>query len=425
MPNIKVEVGQVHPLTAGEILSSDSIDYMMGGKLITKNGRIDKHLFEGGYCRATGGQTHLARPPLILWDDEDSISSPSDYEQWRKTFESWEAAMKAERERDQFLFYYYNRDHLGNIREVVDDNGNVVQVNNYYPFGSPYCDTSASKAPELQPYKYNGKELDLMHGLNTYNYGARQYNPVVPIWDRVDPLCEKYYNTSPYVYCGNNPVNAVDPDGMKIIPILYYNNIQSPKSYFHSPKAFYDAMCTFTKTTFGKQVLSDFTPRGSYIFGVKGNGRYANFDLRIQEVFLSNQQERAALFFNQYNHSWINAQTSFNVDSDGAPYFNIIIDISSSPEELLETITHEFTVHLTRYSEILDTYLKNNDYKEAQRAWKKISEDEEHHDLNNKHANKQFQSTKNYYITRDELIKMNPLLKGQFYKMQKEYEQNY
>lgn len=216
MPNIKVEVGQVHPLTAGEILCSDSIDYMMGGKLITKNGRIDKYLFEGGYCRATGGQTHLARPPLILWDDEDSISSPSDYEQWRKTFESWEAAMKAERERDQFLFYYYNRDHLGNIREVVDDNGNVVQVNNYYPFGSPYCDTSASKAPELQPYKYNGKELDLMHGLNTYNYGARQYNPVVPIWDRVDPLCEKYYNTSPYVYCGNNPVNAVDFDGKDV-----------------------------------------------------------------------------------------------------------------------------------------------------------------------------------------------------------------
>ena len=216
MPNIKVEVGQVHPLTAGEILSSDSIDYMMGGKLITKNGRIDKYLFEGGYCQAIGGQTHLAHPSLILWDDEDSNPSPSDYEQWRKTFESWEAAMKAERERDQFLFYYYNRDHLGNIREVVDDNGNVVQVNNYYPFGSPYCDTSASKAPELQPYKYNGKELDLMHGLNTYDYDARQYNPVVPIWDRVDPLCEKYYNTSPYAYCHDNPVNAVDPDGREL-----------------------------------------------------------------------------------------------------------------------------------------------------------------------------------------------------------------
>ena len=29
----------------------------------------------------------------------------------------------------------------------------------------------------------------------------------------VDPLCEKYYWISPYAYCLNNPVNAIDPDG--------------------------------------------------------------------------------------------------------------------------------------------------------------------------------------------------------------------
>lgn len=36
----------------------------------------------------------------------------------------------------------------------------------------------------------NGKELDLMHGLNTYDYGARQYDPILAKWDRVDPLAE-------------------------------------------------------------------------------------------------------------------------------------------------------------------------------------------------------------------------------------------
>lgn len=30
----------------------------------------------------------------------------------------------------------------------------------------------------------------------------------------MDPLAEKYYSTSPYAYCGNNPVNRIDPDGM-------------------------------------------------------------------------------------------------------------------------------------------------------------------------------------------------------------------
>ena len=69
----------------------------------------------------------------------------------------------------------------------------------------------------VQPYKFGGKELETMHGLNTYDYGARQYNPVTARWDRVDPLCEKYYSISPYAYCGGNPMNFIDPDGRKIV----------------------------------------------------------------------------------------------------------------------------------------------------------------------------------------------------------------
>ena len=59
-----------------------------------------------------------------------------------------------------------------------------------------------------------------MHGLNTYDYGARQYNPVTARWDRMDPLCEKYYSTSPYAYCLNNPVRLVDPNG-EDVTIIY------------------------------------------------------------------------------------------------------------------------------------------------------------------------------------------------------------
>ena len=80
---------------------------------------------------------------------------------------------------------------------------------------------SCSSEREKNRPKVNGKELDKMHGLNTYDYGARQYNPVTARWDRVDPLCEKYYGVSPYAYCGNNPMNAFDPDGRKV---RYINN---------------------------------------------------------------------------------------------------------------------------------------------------------------------------------------------------------
>ena len=62
-----------------------------------------------------------------------------------------------------FSPYYYNKDHLGNIREVVNMDGTVQQVTNYYPFGLPYSDGTSTNTA-MQPLKYNGKELDITHG---------------------------------------------------------------------------------------------------------------------------------------------------------------------------------------------------------------------------------------------------------------------
>ena len=63
-----------------------------------------------------------------------------------------------------------------------------------------------------QPYKYIGKELDRTHGLNWYDHGARHYDPITGRWNTMDKMCEKYYGISPYASCGDDPVNAVDPD---------------------------------------------------------------------------------------------------------------------------------------------------------------------------------------------------------------------
>ena len=61
--------------------------------------------------------------------------------------------------------------------------------------------------------KYNGKEFDRTHGLDWYDYCARQYDPASGRFTSMDPLCEKYYNISPYSYCAGNPIRYVDPDG--------------------------------------------------------------------------------------------------------------------------------------------------------------------------------------------------------------------
>ena len=118
-------------------------------------------------------------------------------------------------ENDLPIFHYYTQDHLGNNRIVTNEDGTVEQIVHYYPFGGTFNDAGVNAS--LQQYKYNGKDLDRVAGLNTYGYGARQYFSALPVWDRVDPECEKYYNISPYAYCANNPIILKDYKGEKII----------------------------------------------------------------------------------------------------------------------------------------------------------------------------------------------------------------
>ncbi|MBQ0063418.1 MAG: hypothetical protein KBS94_05270, partial [Prevotella sp.] len=66
-------------------------------------------------------------------------------------------------------FHYYIKDHLGSIRVVCDRNGNAEQVNHYYPYGGLIGDLSTDDNKQKYRYKYNGKEFDRMHGLDTYD----------------------------------------------------------------------------------------------------------------------------------------------------------------------------------------------------------------------------------------------------------------
>jgi len=119
-----------------------------------------------------------------------------------------------------WAFNYYRKDHLGNIREVwraayvrgVATNiaANTDQRTQYYPSGLPWAE---GQNPSDQQRKFNGKEFDEMSGYDTYDYGARGYYPALGCFQSVDPMCEKYYNISPYAYCLNNPVRYNDPDG--------------------------------------------------------------------------------------------------------------------------------------------------------------------------------------------------------------------
>ena len=105
-------------------------------------------------------------------------------------------------------FHFYLKDHQGNIRVVADKDGNVEETNDYYPFGGLFTASTS-----VQPYKYNGKELDRKNGIDWYDYGARMYNATLGRFMKTDSFSEKYNSLSPYQYGANNPVNIVDING--------------------------------------------------------------------------------------------------------------------------------------------------------------------------------------------------------------------
>jgi RHS repeat-associated protein len=86
-----------------------------------------------------------------------------------------------------------------------------MECSDYYPDGMRF-ESSTSNSAAL-PYRYNGKELEAMNGLNQYDYGARRRETGIPVWTTMDPLAEKYYGVSPYAYIEDNPVRFVDKDG--------------------------------------------------------------------------------------------------------------------------------------------------------------------------------------------------------------------
>ncbi|MCQ2144237.1 MAG: hypothetical protein MJY72_00680 [Bacteroidales bacterium] len=108
---------------------------------------------------------------------------------------------------------YFMRDHLGNTRVVTDGSGNVVERNDYYPFGERHSDSSMPTAATNR-WRFAGKEIQPLGGTGWLDFGARQYDSFLGRWTTLDPLAEKYPGISPYSYCAGNPINFVDPDGL-------------------------------------------------------------------------------------------------------------------------------------------------------------------------------------------------------------------
>lgn len=191
---------------ASDYLYVDSTDYMLDGNVVCFNGRLSCLLFDGGILLAR----YVKKVQLWPGSGRELGNGKS------KSLQIGTPSSSSDDQMETILrLYFYYKDHLGNNCEVVDESGNTYQSTDYYPYGMPFLDRYSPLQAILQPYKYNGKELEMMSGLNTYDYGGRQYYSAIPMWDRVDPLCEDDYHSSPYAYCLGRPTMLIDLDGYK------------------------------------------------------------------------------------------------------------------------------------------------------------------------------------------------------------------
>ena len=211
--------------TTHESAVTNTTDYI--GNFIFEDGKLDKYLFDGGYCSFEQNQNPV--------------------------------------------FHYYEKDHLGSIRMVVNENGTMEQVNHYYPFGGVYGDLSYNS--EYQRNKYIGKEFDHMYGLDWYDHGARMYDAARLAWDRMEPLYDKYYPLNTYLYSGNNPINSIDDDGNRII-VWYKDKIGNDQSFVFTGQE--------TKELPQNQFVRDFIQ--AYFYNIKNGGGKAMLEAAKSQV---------------------------------------------------------------------------------------------------------------------------------------------
>ena len=103
--------------------------------------------------------------------------------------------------------YFYNLDHLGSVKEVVDGGGTIISQTTYDPYGI----RTNLQGNIFSDFGYAGMYQHQRSGLNLTMY--RAYSPTLGRWLSRDPLGEAL-GVNLYYYVRNNPINSIDSLGL-------------------------------------------------------------------------------------------------------------------------------------------------------------------------------------------------------------------
>ena len=117
-----------------------------------------------------------------------------------------------------YVFMYVSNENATLVDVYFDDivmthtKGNVVQYNEYYPFGLQTANSWTRENNTGNNFLANGG-TELNTTSNLYDLHYRNYDPVLGRMNQVDPMATKYASLSPYNFSFNDPVNFNDPLG--------------------------------------------------------------------------------------------------------------------------------------------------------------------------------------------------------------------
>jgi len=240
----------------------------------------------------------------------------------------------------------------------------IVEENNYYPFGLKHKGYNNVVNGTENMYKFNGKELEEDLGLNTYDYGARSYMPDVVRWRSIDPHADSYFSVTPYSSFANNPISFVDPTGKDILFWQWQGGTGEDSegewkqvTYNKLDKKTQTAISNFAKTKSGKSLLGSFANKGDKIGDVEftEDGKFANHNFNLKEFSSYGSAEGVT-------RGPINNTVSGPVQEGEKALsyidFRILLNRGGSNDSDLnavETLGHEAFLHLSQY---LDDYVK-------------------------------------------------------------------
>ncbi|TRX45812.1 hypothetical protein FNH22_31325 [Fulvivirga sp. M361] len=156
------------------------------------------------YRKSQNGTLELERETLHMMDDERRIALVDTL-----TFDSGNVIISPIQ-----LFRFQLDNHLNSAGLELDETAAVISYEEYYPFGTTSYRSGRTNAEiALKRYRYVGKERDDETGL--YYYGARYYAGWLARFVSVDPLAEQFPHLTPFQYASNDPIGAIDIDGLE------------------------------------------------------------------------------------------------------------------------------------------------------------------------------------------------------------------